>query len=353
MDSQVQANARHLELDALKGFAILLVIMGHAMYFSLGHYSSSFYEILVSVHMPLFVAVSGYLSARPLAQPLGGGVRYWKTKIYRLILPLLLLPTLYQYILFGQLNLPLACILNEYWFTYTLFLLYIIFYLSRSLIQHLTGKVSKRWRPWIEGCLAILAIFAVEYLFSHPLGAWKTRLNAGATIWLYKYLVIGYLLGRSSLLSQYLRNELVGAIAGLTFIGSIVAYFYFDFDFTYGNTPLISIYTLIGLSAFSFAYHVAYRLTNPTSRLSQVMVYLGKQSLAIYLVHYFFLFDMSGLRYHLESITRPHLQLGAEILSTLTISLCTLAPTLITIKWIQSNKYLAFIILGDPIRKHN
>ena len=55
--------------DSLKGFLILLVILGHSIQYTLGNscYSNHLWNIIYSFHMPAFMAISGFLAYR------GGG----------------------------------------------------------------------------------------------------------------------------------------------------------------------------------------------------------------------------------------------------------------------------------------
>ena len=54
---------RLLYIDNLKGFAILLVVLGHCIQFREPDYDSNWlFRIIYSFHMPLFFIISGYVS---------------------------------------------------------------------------------------------------------------------------------------------------------------------------------------------------------------------------------------------------------------------------------------------------
>ena len=59
--------------DALKGWLMILVIIGHAIQSVLGGIceQTHLWNMIYSFHMPAFIAVSGYLSYRPDAK-MGG-----------------------------------------------------------------------------------------------------------------------------------------------------------------------------------------------------------------------------------------------------------------------------------------
>jgi len=60
--------------DSLKGVLIILVVLGHAIQYTIGNecYENRLWNIIYSFHMPAFMAVSGYLAFR-LNSSAGGG----------------------------------------------------------------------------------------------------------------------------------------------------------------------------------------------------------------------------------------------------------------------------------------
>lgn len=57
--------ARLASMDMLKGFAIIMVIAGHAVqYLISGHYyDKEVYLLIYSFHMPLFMAITGFFAS--------------------------------------------------------------------------------------------------------------------------------------------------------------------------------------------------------------------------------------------------------------------------------------------------
>ena len=52
--------------DSLKGWLIILVVLGHAIQYTVGNGSESchLWSLIYSFHMPAFVAISGFLAYR-------------------------------------------------------------------------------------------------------------------------------------------------------------------------------------------------------------------------------------------------------------------------------------------------
>lgn len=63
MVSKNVCSTRDNTIDALRGFAILLVVLGHCIQYSIVDFDSNMlFNIIYSFHMPLFMFISGYVS---------------------------------------------------------------------------------------------------------------------------------------------------------------------------------------------------------------------------------------------------------------------------------------------------
>lgn len=71
---------RLLALDAIKGLAIMMVIMGHIRYFGIFNEAltgqSYVYDLICAIHISFFIVVSGYFAHRLLTYfcDWGGGI---------------------------------------------------------------------------------------------------------------------------------------------------------------------------------------------------------------------------------------------------------------------------------------
>lgn len=76
---------RDTSIDALKGFAILLVVFGHAMQRNLpGANGSALFQLLGAFEMPLFIFLSGYVLAGRIRSP--RAIWVWRRAV-RLLIP--------------------------------------------------------------------------------------------------------------------------------------------------------------------------------------------------------------------------------------------------------------------------
>lgn len=347
--------------DALRGVAILLVVIGHiATFADSTHISMYSYlrQFIAAVNMPLFVLLSG-LFAQRLAQHRQEIQNYWLGKLRRLILPALLWIALWTLWHDGAVS-YVGALGDRYWFTLHLFLYFIVFQIQNTLYQwlakganrtrsderHLGGNVA-------ESIYHLGCAIALSLLVQYALPAYAPQLYASQEVvftrfyCLYPYFVVGYLLGRLRLM-PYLQHPLGGALSfGLLLLslGIMRAYQPAQEYLAYG---LWSPFRLMALSTFGFLVYTMSRLTEQGGRISRGLVLLGQWSLPIYFTHYFFLPVLPGLRAFLAPIV-PDQRLSMELTLYGLGAVITLIPTLATIWLIRSNPWLNMLLYGEKL----
>ena len=132
--------------DALKGWLMILVIIGHAIQSVLGGIceQTHLWNMIYSFHMPAFIAVSGYLSYRPDAK-MGGGnfVSYVKRRFQQLMIPYFIWSLILYFNPYRHSPKVLSDIIFApayyFWFLWALFFICVLFKAS----QIIAAKVSK------------------------------------------------------------------------------------------------------------------------------------------------------------------------------------------------------------------
>jgi len=154
---------RDLFFDAMKGFGILLVIMGHALQQSGPDFEDNFaFRLIYSFHMPLFFFVSGYLFQAGLERKKLFPFTFTLKKARALVVPFLS-----WYLIFGLWqglppDMTFSTFVHRfvdnptygYWFLWVLFLCFVSFLPLVWLQQRLSAK----WH-WI--------LIVLSYLFAH------------------------------------------------------------------------------------------------------------------------------------------------------------------------------------------
>lgn len=155
-------------IDALKGFAILSVVIGHCIADSISSQTfpeyaallQMMYDAIYSFHMPLFFMISGYVFY------LTKSYRKWKTKVLDFSIVYVIWSTLMwlsKYMMSGDVNHPVTIIdlvsivykpIMIYWYLYVLIILYAIVSCLRW------ERVS--WRLWSISAVAAIAVKTIQ-----------------------------------------------------------------------------------------------------------------------------------------------------------------------------------------------
>lgn len=346
---------RSVSFDVLKGIAVLLVILGHVFRTSLRGAPSVIEDVIYSIHMPLFVLVTGYFATRPIHWTIKGVFSFWRTKVLRLLLPLLFIAEIAQIADEGAISLPLRSMVGGYWFTYALFMIFVVFFLvqglSHLIVRCYTSFFKGKEQSIQEGLhliVLLLSIPAIE-LFIAYLYTVDSRLCNRFVLYkvahLYKYLLLGYFLGSYPRIEAYVRNELAGVIGFFSFVALFVAQrLYAPFP---GQEVLM---TLAGLVFIYSSTRGVITEQVEDQAWVRALAYLGRVSLAVYFLHYFFLPDLPLLRSYEHSILGdPIAHFAFQALLGVLMTAIILIPTLLLIRITRSNSYLRFFLYGETL----
>ena len=275
-------------LDALKGLAILFVVMGHVMAgcFSRGGADSSFlFKLIYSFHMPLFLFVSGVLCG-------GGRKRSVKdlvgSKLRTLLVPWLVANVMIRFFYAGSSWMhwpnPFANGPTGYWYLQVLFIFAVLF----GVMTVLTDRIKcLRWRAAVEvvmvlACLLLIVryerwYYRVQYVFS-PIFAnfeyWQVRRRM---LWF----ALGFFVARYDLW-RYIVNRWVSAFSILAFVPVVCLG---------AGFLLEACGSLAGIMA---SLNVFRDETFRKCKLFSVLKFFGLYTMQIYILHYLFLPSFNG-----------------------------------------------------------
>ena len=348
-------NKRSSEFDILKGIAILLVIIGHVCdYLMIGGGGwANWHRIIYSFHMPLFFFVSGYFSSKGLSciTNLKTGVQWVWTKVLRLILPLCFIPLIYITLTnngYCSFNLIIG---GQYWFTYALFISFIILFLSfiinQSILSCLKSIQLKRL-TLLRILLYLASMVVVKFIITKTQtfdpSLYKS-LRFDKLLELYPYMLIAFLLGEQPKLDKYLKHELTITISLPSFVGLMFVKFQTDgFPFSWLAT---------GLAAIIFLYGAVSRpreVGSVEDKVMSILAYLGRISLPIYFMHNFFRPDLTIFHdYYISLEDTPILSFAFLVLFSLIVASLILFATLIGVWVTRRSKYLCFLLYGEQL----
>ncbi len=305
---------RETWLDGLKGFAILLVILGHVLsgYLDAEAFPDAYYDIyalrswIYSFHMPLFFLISGFTFT--LAYYPGGVLR--RRGYFRQLFNLFWLYSLFALLQWGikqvvpeLVNAPYDLTdlkrmyiepLGNFWYLYVLF----IFYVLAALLR------LPKWPPlW-------LLLFGGIAIFSADIHLNWTDLTLYRILYHLPFFILGSVLCQNRSLLQ--SKKLLGIAAMFLSAASVFYFFLYARDW-YSNWKLLIALSACFVNVVLFS-HFDWLSAFPLFQLC------GTCCLEMYLLHTFF---TGGLRsvLLLLGITTPALSITLNFLLSTGLSL--------------------------------
>lgn len=358
----MQPKPHFAHLDLLKGIAIFLVVCGHIFVYGSnhlgGHDDFVLWRVLEGVHMPLFVMLSGYL-ALSTRHELRALPSFLRSKAKRLLVPLLFIPPLYLLCFDESFKLAISQTKKEgYWFTFVLFGIMLAFF----LFGWVNSWLNKRRKISVEltlGAVSILIIVLIDGVLHAVKDSFYERLLSFDQLnWLYKYFLLGYFVRRIPRLEALLRSDHIVAALTLSFIGlMLLPYQGITFPESWScyhgliGLNLEALQTLTGVLTL---YALGLRACDLgiDNRGTRLLNYLGRESLPIYLTHYFFLPVLPMMMPFLLGLPNSAAAFSWELLFAFVGSTWVLLLTLGTIRVVKLSPTLAMLLYGEPLKRH-
>lgn len=272
-------------IDALRGFTMILVVMTHVCNFCFQSYNLSYSSIMAQFRMPLFFFVSGFVFYKDIIWDRFTFVSFMKKKIPVQILTPTIFLLLYVYIK----DLPIIGVVANsfrygYWFTYTLFL-YFLFYIFVKII-------SRRLRFNNIVCRIILLLWGIICYITVPIWGIPVEQDVAMLLlmphWCYfLFFVIGVLVKEHFSYFQTLLDNRYFTLS------LIILYFLYNIFREYiigivdvGVGCMCRFCGVFIVFAFFRKYSSAF---TKEKLLGRSLQYVGRRTLDIYLLHYFFL----------------------------------------------------------------
>lgn len=314
---------RFIYLDVMRGFTMFLVVFGHVGGFSFGiePYDSTVMHFFVTFRMPMFFFLSGYLGYK--------AIECWnfdffkerlKLKAFVQIIPMLIFYTVFQ---LSRGIIPFANLLSNgwegYWFTFVLFEMFLIYYII-AFLSHIMSKYTMLVLiPLAMAGIVLLAIGSRD----------STMYNVLCLENLYKYFqffVLGLFFKKyNTKMIEYLKIEKIKCVIIVSFFVMYIAICTGALDFNHLLYSLVHDlvirYTGV-LLVFSFFLHLENKI-DADSKLVKAFSYIGKHTLDIYLLHYFFLPNLNSFKCYFENNQQPFFELlTCTIIASLIIAVC-------------------------------
>lgn len=314
-------NGRILWADALKSFAITIVVLGHCLQFL--NETGMLYKYIYAFHMPLFMAISGYCSYRPLIT-----LNSIKRRFFQLVIPFFCWP-----IVWCAVKMDFSGIADYYihlplnpdtglWFLYILFLI--------SLVDFVRSKIfctndTNRWGSKIKllqymyefsivGAIVLVFFVCRIYKYVGLPGNWISFLAL-----YYPYYMLGCVMRKHN---EWLEEHL----CWLGSIGMIV----FLFGTYFLDAPICQ--PVLAIGGIFGTFLVFYKCCD--RKMPQLVLFTGMSTLGIYAVH------QPVINYVKHIIETP---VWVDVALTFVI---TYAISLVAVRILKMSKISRFLLLG-------
>lgn len=316
-------------LDVMKGVAILLVVLGH-VFNSMGLFSHPLNRWIHLFHMPFFFMLSGFLAINTNKRKQYENI---KNKFFKLMIPFFVGGIFYS-LTIGSLD---DFIYNMhhcgYWFLLSLFTCWIIFLPLSSIIRSYKFfiKIIILFIPFFFGNIIMDIIpKSISDILSFPL-----------SFSYYRFFILGYLLGIfffsqniKERIKRYISYNVIFMLSFIVFFGySIIILKKYDYV---SSIPTTIIQILLCCSLFFTLFH-SERLIN--KRFFALLNILGRNSLAIYIFHFYFV-------YQFPIYFGNEISYGIQTLVALALTSIVLLFTLFISNFFKNNPILALLFLG-------
>ena len=321
-------------IDAMRGFAILFIVFGHIPLYCYGiadEQLSSFRALTSLLQLPMFFFVSGFV-LNP-QKMLNRGGEMWYSKFRQLIVPAMFFCGIY--VLINKTDI-IYCLTDKfkcgYWFTLTLFEFIIIQCLWDFIAKAL--NINDKKKKYIILSVVVALVF---YILSMPTVSNRLGRVSGIVgipmLRYYMYFAAGQLirLNLENLFQYKYRDTLVSVII-FGFLLSAVYNWCFNVELSgalfHVNFIIFELFAL--LSVFVLFYKKRTYFSS-SSRVSKAITFIGRRTLDIYLLHYFFLpKDLSVFGHYFVNHPAPILELAfGGIVTILIVAVCLIVSEIL------------------------
>lgn len=272
-------NQRLAYIDQLKGFAILMVVMGHVLQFCFNEAEPSLAsQIIASFHMPLFAFLSGlmFTTICDFKQV----VRKFAKQSHKLLFPFLSFLLIYTYTIRPEENMFTHPFKLGLWYLLFLWQCYLLTYVYDVLILKQVIDRNKKLCLFIDAVWLLVSYLIFRTAFSHLPQSANGLFGMIHLYKLYSFFFTGCLIKRYSLFnklfaSRKIYSDISFVLWIILFVISIKVYSSLTITLILG---VLSVYPIV-------LWFYKNRWGN--IRLGRILELFGRYSMEIYILHRF------------------------------------------------------------------
>ena len=355
MTMENSSSHRIAHFDLLKGIAIFLVVMGHVLTMCVRDIDAAFlFKLIGQVHMPVFFFISGYFTYKAVyASP------DLKKRFLQLIVPFFTVSALWVlYFPHSGLKSPLSDNLPDlyraywkdgYWFGLCLMEIIAVY----ALISPVLRRCRKTAASVTVGAVAYSALLVAAHFFSHPEEN-TDYLSLGLTARFFPIFMAGVLCHKhKDAFNRLWRNQWAITISMIVFAATFYCTVY-PWDVAWlpewsGIVVVPLMHMALMVIAFAAIHPWAqseFASQKKPSAAARWFNHLGKESLGIYMCHFFFLFPLTALQEPMRAMGLGFTPLFVVAAFT---AFAIIAVVLVVIHILKQSAVLNLLILGGGL----
>lgn len=324
-------------LDAMRGFTMFLVVLGHVCNWTLGldELHPTIPGLILYFRMPLFFFISGFIGFK--------AIDFWDKKHYgrRLLTKakVQLIPTIVFFSIIILLGIHSWAFPGGYWFTLVLFEMFLVYFSTSFIWKHISQKYYS---------LAIIGSIVFVFAITVPLEGTSISkwLVFGFFRQFYPFFVVGLLTRKYQEKFLYIMSKDY-VVTSLIFLSILLAIIFHKLDLVNTNISLFSVLMKIEGVVMLFVVFNCFFSTrsfwSKENRFAYVFRWVGRRTLDIYMLHYFFVFPtITSLKQFL--VSNPNEILILLIASFFTIII--MAMSLLISSILRTSNFLSNWLFG-------
>lgn len=266
---------RLLYIDRLKGLAMLLVVMGHTIYFCMYHeqsFSDPLFSLICTFHVPLFFFLSGFVITK------APHLKKFFHKAYKFLTPMLLVGVVNALLIGKVKEFFMNSGHNGYWYLLTLTIFYLL------LIPFQLTENRRRLSILAIDTMIALSVWLMLFLILRADdNSIVLAFNPGGAFSFWPYFILGYLCRKYDVMAYLINKNWLTILTALAYLVLVITSFsHID------SLPLYLAFT-IAMLAITTLFLVFHAFNNSPSFINRQLEFIGINTLNIYLYHYFFI----------------------------------------------------------------
>lgn len=337
-------------VDFLRGFAMLLVVLGHTMTsVTINSQSSVLFNIVWSLQIPMFILISGYVTRYSRkANNIKGLFTLFGRRTVSYLLPWAIWTFFIRGLILGHFKSAdyLSLLWNMdsgYWFLVTLWTITVIFEFSRFISKKITNKQAVYIIvTGIFYAVGFGLLTLIGKIFGFSFFAIKL------TLYYMPYYFAGFIFGelKDKLFAARFGKricQIIVAVCAAVWVVFIVKFDLYGLSEGIGDIILRVTASVTGCVAVFGLLKAVY---STFGKVSSFFVWCGINSLEIYLMHNCFL----GL---IKASVKPGFLSAKGLLFIAVNYIATVIITVVCVKLLKSNPYTDFLLFGKKKKTIN